>query len=298
VLTGLVIAFFYIPTVDGARASVAAYTSHPLGLWLRSFHRWNADVILFLAILHMTRIVFTGSYRGRRKANWLFGVVLLFISAAFLLTGTLTRWDQEGFEAYKHLVETAALVPIIGAALGKFIGGSLTVMRLFTTHALVLPVVLGIFLVPHLILMKLNGLSTFPAGTGTGRTVMFSDHLKRVILYSIIAYGLAAIAAALWPPILLPGPYNGIEATKPPWPFLPFYAMEDLIGLYSLLIIPLLIFVGLILIPFIDRKESLASTGRKVIVSVYTALMAIAIFGILYVALTPPVNHLGMAGMG
>ena len=79
-LTGLIIAFLYIPTVDGARESVAAYTAHPLGLWLRSFHRWSADVILYLVILHMSRVVFTGSYRGKRKANWLFGIVLLFVS--------------------------------------------------------------------------------------------------------------------------------------------------------------------------------------------------------------------------
>jgi quinol-cytochrome oxidoreductase complex cytochrome b subunit len=297
-LTGLIIAFLYIPTVAGARESVTAYTAHPLGLWLRSFHRWSADVILYLVILHMSRVVFTGSYRGKRKANWLFGIVLLFVSAGFLLSGTITRWDQEGYEAYKHLVETTKMLPLIGVPIATLLEGTLTVMRLFATHVLVLPVVLGLFLVPHLVLMKVNGLSRYPENANAERKVMFSDHLKRVLLYSIVVYGLTAVIAALWPPDLLPGPYNGIEITKPPWPFLPFYAMEDLIGLYALLVIPILILVGLVVVPFVDRRESLTSTARTVIVSLYSALMAAAIFGILYVALTPPVNHIGMAGMG
>lgn len=289
-VTGIVLALFYTPSVDDARTSVEALGSTPLGLWLRSFHRWTAETVVFLMILHMTRVVFTGSYRGGRKANWLFGVGLLFLVFGFLFSGTVLKWDQEGYEAYQHALESIDLVPF-GAGVSAFLRGTTAVMRLFATHVLILPSLLILLLVPHLALMKLNGLSALP-GASTARTVTFFAHVKRILGYGAIVYGLIGVLAALFPAELYPGPYAEVEMTKPPWIFLGLYAFEDWFGIVALVIAPLVILIGLVLIPYVDRKESLHSTMRKAIVWGYLVGVTVMIMLIIYVGLTPPVKHL------
>lgn len=289
-LTGIILALFYTPSVDAARTSVLELSSAPLGLWLRSFHRWTAEAVTFLVILHMTRVVFTGSYRGRRRLNWLFGVGLLFITLGFFFSGTVLKWDQEGYEAYQHALESIELVPF-GGGVSAFLQGTTAVMRMFITHVLILPLLLILFVVPHLALMKLNGLSTLP-GSSAARTVTFFDHVKRIVWYGAIVYGVVGFLAAQFPAELYPGPYAGVEMTKPPWIFLGLYALEDWFGLIALVVAPIVILIGLVLIPYIDRKENINSTMRKAIVWGYIVGVTVMIMMIIYVGLTPPVKHL------
>ncbi|HDZ11330.1 MAG TPA: hypothetical protein ENH53_03880, partial [Bacteroidetes bacterium] len=65
IITGLIMALFFTPTVAGARLSILTLSENPFGLLLRSFHRWTAEAIMFLIILHLSRIIFTGSYQGK-----------------------------------------------------------------------------------------------------------------------------------------------------------------------------------------------------------------------------------------
>ncbi len=293
VISGIIMAFFITPTVDQAHASVLELSSNPWGFWLRSFHRWLAEAAIFLIVLHISRIIFTGSYRGSRKLNWFFGIGLLLITFGFLFSGTAVKWDQEGYEAYQHAVESIELLPVIGEPTAEFIQGTTAVMRMFATHTLVLPLLLLIFLIPHLVLMKLNGLSPLP-GRKVTRTITFYDHVKKIVAWSIAIYGFISFLAIQFPSEIFPGPYAGVEMTKPPWIFLVLYQVEDWFGIQSLLIVPLLIIIGLILIPYIDSKKDDYSITRKIVVWSYIIIMAVFITFIINVAITPPGQHLGM----
>ena len=294
-LTGTIMALLYVPTVDGARESVLNYTSNPLGLWLRSFHRWTADAILFLVILHLSRIILTGSYMGRRKYNWFFGIGLLFITFIFFFTGTTLKWDQEGYEALLHMIEATALVPL-GGLITSLLEGTIVVMRLFVTHTLILPAVLLLFLIPHMVLMKLNELSPHPNKNST-KKVKFSKHLKGVFGFSLAIYGFVAFLAAQFPVVLYPGPYSGVEMTKPPWAFLSLYALEDTFGMAALIISPIIVLVGLVILPYIDSKSGPNSKAHKIVVWSFLGIIVIMVGLIIYVALTPPVQHLDMMDM-
>lgn len=290
-VTGIIMALFYTPTVDNARQSVLNMISSPWGMWLRSFHRWLAEIVTFLIILHISRVIFTGSYGGKRKWNWMFGIGLLLITFAFFFSGTAVKWDQEGYEAYQHALESLELVPLGGAVAG-FLNGTLAVMRLFTTHVLILPLFLLMFLVPHLILMKLNGLSPIPGKEST-KTITFYDHVKKIIGFSTAIFGVTAFLAAQLPVVLYPGPYSGVEMTKPPWIFLPLYQLEDWFGLGALVVFPVFVLIGLILLPFID-KEIDNRRIRRIVVWSYLILITIMILFIINVAVAPPVQHLAM----
>lgn len=292
-ITGIIMSLFITPTINQAHSSVLELSSNPWGFWLRSFHRWLSEAVMFLIILHISRVVFTGSYRGSRKLNWFFGIGLLLITFTFLFSGTVIKWDQEGYEAYQHAVESVKLLPVIGVPLAEFIQGTTAVMRMFVTHTLVLPLVLFIFLVPHLVLMKLNGLSQIP-GRKTTRTISFYNHVKKIVGWSVAIYGFISFLAMQFPVEIFPGPYSGVEMTKPPWLFLILYQVEDWFGISSLLIFPALIVIGLILIPYIDSKKDDYSLTRRIVVWGYIIVIAVFITFIINVAVTPPVQHLGM----
>jgi ubiquinol-cytochrome c reductase cytochrome b subunit len=291
-ITGIILALFYSPSIDAARASVLELSLYPLGLWLRSFHRWTAEAVAFLVILHMTRVILTGSYRGSRRLNWFYGIGLFFITFTFFFSGTVLKWDQEGYEAYEHALESIELVPF-ASGISEFLQGTAAVMRMFAMHVLILPLLLALFLGPHLVLMKLNGLSSLEKNMGAPH-VRFFDHLKRILAFSTATYGTVAFLAAEFPAALYPGPYMGVEMTKPPWVFLPLYALEDWFGITALVVFPIAVLIGLVLIPFVDRNENLHSAMRETIVWGYTVLVAVMIMFIIYVGLTPPVKHLGM----
>lgn len=292
-ITGVILAFFVTPTLNQAHQSVLKLVTNPWGFWLISFHRWLAEAVIFLIILHMSRIIFTGSYRGSRKLNWFFGIGLLLITLVFFFSGTVVKWDQEGYEAYEHAIESLGLLPVIGAYLAEFIKGTAAVMRMFVTHTLLLPLFLLLFLIPHLVLMKLNGLSPLP-GKKVTKTITFYDHVKKILGWSFIVYGFISYLAIQFPSPIYPGPYAGVEMTKPPWMFLVIYQFEDWFGVISLLILPVLIVIGLILLPYIDSKKDDYSVMRKVIVWAYIIIIAVFITFIIHVALAPPVHHLLM----
>jgi quinol-cytochrome oxidoreductase complex cytochrome b subunit len=291
IITGIVMTFFFTPTVDKARDSVLALSSTPWGLWLRSFHRWLAETVVFLIILHMTRIVFTGSYRGSRKTNWFFGIGLLVIALTFLFTGTVVKWDQEGYEAYRHAVEQVELLPAIGVPISAFLQATSVVMTMFVTHTIVLPLLFLLFLIPHLVLMKLNGLSPLP-GKKVTREIKLSKHIGKIFGWSFVIYGFISYLAMQFPAVLYPGPYTGIEMTKPPYIFLVLYQFEDWFGVKYLSVFPLLIIIGLVLIPYIDSKRDDYSITRKIVVWTYIIIMAIFITFMIHVAINPPVKHL------
>jgi len=293
IISGIIMALFITPTVGQARQSILEFASNPWGFWLRSFHRWLAEAVIFLIILHMSRIIFTGSYRGKRKLNWFFGIGLFLITLIFFFSGTVVKWDQEGYEAYGHAIESLGMTPVIGASLAKFIEGSAVVMRMFVTHAIILPSLLLIFLIPHLVLMKLNGLSPLP-GKKTTQTITFYEHVKKIFGWSLVIYGFISFLAMQFPAVLYPGPYVGAEITKPPWMFLVLYQFEDWFGVVSLLILPLVIVLGLILLPYIDSGKDDYSWIRKAVVWGYLIIVALFITFIIHVAISPPVHHLLM----
>jgi len=291
IISGVIMALFFTPTVDNARQSVLNLISSPWGMWLRSFHRWLAETVTFLIILHISRIIFTGSYAGKRKWNWMFGIGLLIITFAFFFSGTAIKWDQEGYEAYRHSIESFELVPVVGGGLAGFLKGGLAAMRLFSTHVLILPILLFVCLVPHLVLMKLHGLSPIPGKTST-KTIMFFDHINKIIGFSAAIFGLVAFLAAQYPVSLYAGPYSNVEITKPPWVFFPLYQFEDWFGVIALVVFPIIVVLGLIFLPFIDKNVENIKT-RRIVVWSYLILVTIMILFIINIAVLPPAKHLG-----
>ena len=93
-VTGVLLMFYYRPTVEWAYQDIVnlrAVTT--LGV-LRELHRWGAHAMVITVWLHMYRVFLTGSYKPPREFNWVVGVLLLLLTLLLSFTGYLLPWDQ------------------------------------------------------------------------------------------------------------------------------------------------------------------------------------------------------------
>ena len=77
VVTGVLLMFYYRPTLEHAYNDILALRDvTTLGI-LRELHRWGAHAMVIAVWLHMYRVFLTGSYKPPREFNWVVGVVFL-----------------------------------------------------------------------------------------------------------------------------------------------------------------------------------------------------------------------------
>ena len=68
--TGLLLMFYYRPTLEYAYIDIIDLREHvPLGI-MREMHRWGAHAMVITVWLHMFRVFMTGSYKPPREFNW------------------------------------------------------------------------------------------------------------------------------------------------------------------------------------------------------------------------------------
>src|SRR6267142_1812647 len=93
-LTGLLLMFYYRPTLEYAYTDIVGLREHvPLGI-MREMHRWGAHAMVITVWLHMFRVFMTGSYKPPREFNWSVGVVMLVLTLLLSFTGYLLPWDR------------------------------------------------------------------------------------------------------------------------------------------------------------------------------------------------------------
>lgn len=168
VLTGAFLSFNYegssrLVEVAGAKVP-AAYGSVlfidqlPLGALIRSTHHWAAHLLVISAFLHLLRIFLTGSYKRPREVNWIVGLGLLTVSIVAAFTGYALPDDAFSVTATKIGSGIASAVPWFGEWLSEVLfGGSYptthSVPRLLVVHVLWLPLIIGLLVAVHLVVM-------------------------------------------------------------------------------------------------------------------------------------------------
>jgi ubiquinol-cytochrome c reductase cytochrome b subunit len=301
-VTGVWLAQFYHPTPATARESVVyIMNTAALGDVVRGIHFWVANLVMATVLLHMARIYITGAYKRPREANWLIGLGLLTVILGLIFTGSVMKWDQEGYEALGHNTEAANLLGGLGFWFSPELGTSLPILgRLYVAHIMILPAIGTMLLIAHFLLVKRHGISALPADHDRmvdggplpakgGST--FAAHLVRMTGFGLVILAAATVLSLVVQTPLGPRPIPGTETSKPWWMFLPFYPFEDWFGLPALLWSPALLFAGLAAVPFLDRSPY-RSPGRRRLVIAIGAFVAIAlVLLVLYALNTAPKAH-------
>jgi quinol-cytochrome oxidoreductase complex cytochrome b subunit len=302
-VTGIWLAQFYHPTPSTARESVVYIMNvAPLGDLVRGIHFWVANIVMATVLLHMGRVFVTGSYKRPREANWLIGLGLLGVTLGLIFTGTVLKWDQEGYEALSHNVEIGDFLGAFGFWFSGDFTTSLPILgRLYMAHIVILPGIGVLLLIAHFLLVKRHGISARPAEADAavdggpvpskgGST--FAAHVVRMAGFGLLMLAAATVLTLIWPAGLGERPIPGTETTKPPWMFLPFYPFEDWFGLPALLWVPTILFAGLALVPFIDRSPYRSPARRRVFIAMGAIVAVGAIALVVYALVTVPEAHI------
>ena len=181
-ITGLLLMFYYRPTLEYAYTDIVGLREHvPLGI-MREMHRWGAHAMVITVWLHMFRVFMTGSYKPPREFNWSVGVVMLVLTLLLSFTGYLLPWDQLAIWAITvgsgmaratpflgHEGPGASLlrlgdVPLIHAAddarfalLGGTFVGEGALLRFYVLHYVGLPLVIAVLMAVHFWRVRKDG---------------------------------------------------------------------------------------------------------------------------------------------
>ena len=142
--TGILLAFYYVPSVDHAHTTVS-YIEKVVssGSWLRSLHHYGSQWLALFAFLHVVRLFWKEAYVDRR-VHWIAAVLLLALVMASAGTGYSLPWDARAFFSTRVAEGLMAGLPFAGGnARLWLLGGShistITLSRFFALHVLVVP---------------------------------------------------------------------------------------------------------------------------------------------------------------
>jgi ubiquinol-cytochrome c reductase cytochrome b subunit len=286
VVTGVALAFSYVPTPDHAYESLEFITNEAiLGGVVRGIHFWGASAMVLLVAMHAAQVFLVGAFKYPREVNWLSGTLLLVFTFGMAFTGQLLRWNQDAYWAVVVGAAQAARAPLIGDWLtgilfaGQTVGGA-TLTRFYATHVFMIPAVIFALIGLHLYLVIRHGVSEPPV---PGVVVDKRTYRRRYdeLMHKIgvpfwpdagwkdVVFALAVGSIVLVLSIVFGPPELGQKADptvvqaypRPDWYFLWYFALLALIpgGTEDVFIIgfPLLIGLLFLLLPF------LAPTGER-----------------------------------
>jgi quinol-cytochrome oxidoreductase complex cytochrome b subunit len=143
--TGVLLAFYYLPTASGARNGILDIDhAVPFGWLIRSVHYWSGQLMLISLILHTLRVIAAKAYIPPKRANWLIGIALFGLTLFLDFSGYILRWDTRGILAGNVMAHLLGIVPILGRELQNLILGGpdlgeASLLRIYVLHCLVCP---------------------------------------------------------------------------------------------------------------------------------------------------------------
>jgi len=163
-ITGVLLMFYYRPTLEWAYNDVLALRDAVSFGVLRELHRWGAHAMVIAVWLHMLRVFLTGSYKPPREFNWVIGVVLLVLTLLLSFTGYLLPWDQLSMWAVTVGSNMAGNVPFFGGEglvqpllLGAWTVGEETLNRFYVLHCIAIPLAAGFLMALHFWRVRKDG---------------------------------------------------------------------------------------------------------------------------------------------
>jgi quinol-cytochrome oxidoreductase complex cytochrome b subunit len=162
-VTGVMLMFYYVPSVDRAYTDIQALeTNVRFGMLIRNLHRWMAHGMVLTVLLHMMRVFYMGAYKPPREFNWVVGVILLVLTLLLSFTGYLLPWDQLALWAITVGTNIAGTAPVLGGEtrfvmIGGFEVGDAALIRFYTLHVIALPLLAAIFMSVHFWRIRRDG---------------------------------------------------------------------------------------------------------------------------------------------
>ncbi len=262
VATGLSLLLYYMPHEEVAYERILhIMTALRYGKAVRNLHYLAANVLLIAGILHLARVFFTASYKGR-WLNWIYGLLLLALIFLSNYTGYLLPWDQTSYWAIKVGSNLATYFPGIGTPIKNFILGGEeigpeTLIRCFGLHVAVLPFLWATLISLHLWRVRKDGGLAAPEEEKASRLssspLLFRAELAVAFLTLVLLFSLSLFIGA--PLSDRADPLHPPNPAKAPWYFVGIQEMLSHSARLGGVVIPALIGLFLVISPLIDRSK-------------------------------------------
>jgi ubiquinol-cytochrome c reductase cytochrome b subunit len=304
IATGILLALTYVPSAAEAWNSLQALNHDiTLGWFIRALHGWGSNFMVAIVLIHMMQVFLFGAYKFPRELTWIVGVFLLLVTLGMAFSGQVLRFDQDAYWGLGIGASIVSRVPFAGPAIVKLmLGGPIiagaTLSRFFAMHVFVIPGLLIGFVCLHLLMVLKLGINEWPM---PGRLVRRATYVreyheltrrdgapfvpyaiwKDLFFAAFILLAVTACAVYFGPfgPTGRPDPTIIQTVPKPDYFFLWLYALLSLLppSLETpvLLIGPVLVILGLLLLPFLSG-EGEKSWKRRPIAVLTVMLVAIA----------------------
>lgn len=310
IATGAVMALTYSPNPDAAYDSVLYITERqPLGWFVRGLHYWAAGLMVVMLFFHLFRQILLGGYKAPREGTWLVGVLLFFAVLTMSFIGYVLRWDERGIYGLKVALHIFNYVPWIGDELVLLIQGGpeigeRTLARVYALHILIIPILIMAVVGYHLYLVILHGTV---AQTERERPVRTAEEQRRVydqdknsedrgeVFYpdtmassgtmALAVFAVAVVLTLVVGPAQLLPEANLVERSFPSeeWWWWWYSAISALlppaVAPIFYVVFPLVVFLFLVLLPFVDRGPARGISNRPVAV-VFVVLTVIAMLAL------------------
>lgn len=294
IVTGVILAFYYVPSVDHAHTTVSFI--HKVvtgGSLIRSLHSYGSSVMIVLLMLHLVQTFLYGAYKSRRELLWLAGCFLFLLVLGMGFTGYLLPWDRRAYFATAVGTNIVSEMPLIGPFLKTVLRGgaemgTLTISRFFVLHVFVIPALIfgGIGL--HLFFFRKRGAAGPPLRPEETEALptqpFFPGQVVKDFVFGILLIVALGLLASLFPAPLGPvaNPSDATYVPRPEWYYLPaFQWLKYWRGsgiLVGIILIPILIFGALFLAPFLDRSPERRPLRRPVSVGLFVLVLAGVVF--------------------
>jgi quinol-cytochrome oxidoreductase complex cytochrome b subunit len=271
--TGLMLKFVYQPVPDRAYESIIHLQSNVFfGQLIRNIHYWSANILLIIVFFHFLRVFFTGAFHPPRQFNWVIGLVMFLAVLTSNVTGYLLPWDQLAFWAITICTGMLEYVPGIGGWLqGLVRGGSdlgpATLSIFFAIHTAIIPAGLLILLPFHFWRVRKAGGLVIPRRPDADQSIRDRKVpgipnliLREIVVAVVLIAAIMLISLTFNAPLgAKANPGLSPNPTKAPWYFA---GIQELLlhfhPLFALFIIPVLMLIGLIGIPYFNYQTETA----------------------------------------
>jgi len=304
--TGILLALIYVPSANEAWGSLQALNHDvALGWFVRAMHGWGSNFMVAIVLIHMVQVFLFGAHKFPRELTWILGVFLLLMTLGMAFSGQVLRFDQDAYWGLGIGASIASRVPIAGPVIVKLmLGGPIiagaTLSRFFALHVFVIPGMLIGFVALHLLMVVKLGINEWPMpGRLVRRTTYLNEYhdltkkagapfvpyaiWKDLFFAAFVLLAVAACALYFGPfgPTGQPDPTIIQTVPKPDYFFLWLYALLSLLPpsleTPALLIGPVLVIIGLLLLPFLSGEGE--KSWRRRPIAVLTVLLIAIILG-------------------
>ncbi len=279
---GVLMATHYSPSASDAWASTVYFNDQvAMGWFIRGLHHWGTSVMLLAAVAYLVQLAVTAEYGRPRELVWISTLGLVGVLMALGVTGNVLPWDEQGYWAAQ--VELGIMEQTPGGEILRTVvqgggePGNLTLTRLYTVHAFVLPLVAAAMIAGIVVLGRRAQAKEAAQAPDQARPFVAGQLLIDMVAMVLVAGALVVITmqthgSELFAPA---DPTSGFQA-RPEWYFLFLFKLrmffEGPMEPVATMVIPGAAAGFLVLAPFLDGMKG--KVGRIGVLAVLGLMLA------------------------